>query len=509
LEAGVEEVVDFADAIVQAGGMGKGQYLIPVDFYLVADRALPASSELRRSWLERRRSRSRQPTSWSRTMNGKPILPVAGVLVLASVELVCAQMAGLPEGAQPYPATSGTATLTSFRTLGTLPDDVSGLARAVNSAGTAVGRSVAAPGTALQWRATWAPFGEGMVSLGLDVAGDATAINDEGVVVGAWWNGTRDEPEAYIWTHADGAAPLPSPGDGETEAYGVNGQGSVVGRALGCGSGLSEAVLWVGGSVRCLGEPGAPFTWAFAVTEAHVVVGLSEDPELGIRAVRWSAATGIQYLPTPEGWTSGAWDANDFGQAVGSLWDPSTGSSFPVLWEATGEPRLLPTPLGMEGSARGINGRGAAAGWIRDPSTDLSTAVVWLPDGTVLDLGAASGAAYSVATSISSGEFVGGIAGATPESSQAAVWKLELPPPALASTVARLRDAVEIYRIEGVLPASEALQLGRLLNHADPADQTLAAFRNAVGALVGSGGLRPAEARPLLSAVDVVRGVTP
>ena len=138
--------------------------------------------------------------------------------------------------------------------------DTSGAATAINDAGQAVGITGICDIAIGRYTARHAVLWEkGSVTdlgnLGAEFWNTPTAINNAGTVVG--FAGIPAYPDgdfllAFIWTQSGGIQPLdPLPGDLDSEAYGVNSSGTVVG--VSCDAdGVCKGVRWDDGVVTDL-----------------------------------------------------------------------------------------------------------------------------------------------------------------------------------------------------------------------------------------------------------------
>ena len=147
-----------------------------------------------------------------------------------------------------------------IRELPLLDGDSSGAATAINDQHVAVGISGICDQAVGRYTARHAVvWSKGTVSdignLGAEFWNTPTAINQSGTVVG--FAGVPGFPEgdflhAFSWTANDGIQPLdPLPGDLDSEAYGINNSGTIVG--VSCDAdGICKAVRWDGGVVTDL-----------------------------------------------------------------------------------------------------------------------------------------------------------------------------------------------------------------------------------------------------------------
>ena len=257
--------------------------------------------------------------------------------------------------------------------LGTL-GGTSSAATAVNNNGQVVGTADTTNGGLLhgQWDAfSWTQAG-GMIDLGTLGGGgteisDATAVNDNGQVVGDSTNGTMSQEDwnsyAFSWTQAGGMVDLGTlPGWEESSPNAVNNNGQVAGFTFSPQSSLTDAFSWTqtGGMVNLGTLPGQTSALAVAVNNNGQVVGNS-----GLR-VSWTQAGGMIDIGTlPGGSFSEAAAVNDNGQVVGVADNAS--SEDPFLWTQSGgmidlgnlaSPQSQAPPVGGSPSVQSLRGGG-------------------------------------------------------------------------------------------------------------------------------------------------------
>ncbi len=155
----------------------------------------------------------------------------------------------------------------------------------------------------------------GMVDLGFSPL-TLNAVSGDGLTIVGQVNSSNGK-EAFRWTQAGGMVLLGDiPGGSfESEAYGVNQDGSVV---VGRGSASnSVAFRWTqsGGMVSLGILPKGLSSWAYGVSgDGSIVVG----PTLAAGAFKWTQATGLTSLPVPPGGSLGstAYAMSDDGQTI-------------------------------------------------------------------------------------------------------------------------------------------------------------------------------------------------
>ena len=184
-------------------------------------------------------------------------------------------------------------------------------AKAINNAGQIVGyiQGQDAPGAAgLERAVLW--NGSTIVDLGLlpgAVASVANDINNDGVVVGTAML-SNGAPRAFIWTPTGGLKDLGTlPGDllggPQSEAFGINDNGDIVGSSRATST-FAPAVLWRNGQIIALpalttGREGGV---ARAINNLGQIVGRVEViPSGGTHAVLWTIAANRTPTANPGG----------------------------------------------------------------------------------------------------------------------------------------------------------------------------------------------------------------
>jgi uncharacterized membrane protein len=215
----------------------------------------------------------------------------------------------------------------------------------------------------------------------------AFALNDFDQVVGS----SGPTPEGYLavlWQRGTIKTLGKLPGHTDSDAFGINNPGLVVGHSLdfNVDPWTSTAVFWNKGKI-CPLPPlaGATNSGAVAVSEWGQIVGYS-----GSRAVLWSTCPKARVidLGTLGGDGSSATDINEWGQVVGQA-QTAFGDWLPVLWNGMDIIELPIPNQDVTGSAMWINNRGQAVGFSgSDPEqADLHgmRALLW-EDGEVIKL---------------------------------------------------------------------------------------------------------------------------
>jgi probable HAF family extracellular repeat protein len=142
-----------------------------------------------------------------------------------------------------------------------------------------------------------------MQDLGTLGGGESEAYGvsaDGSVVVGRAANAAGYQ-RAFRWRAAGGMQDLGTLGGDESVAYGVSADGSVVVGWAENAAGQRRAFRWTAaGGMRSLGSlPGCDQSWAFGVSaDGSVVVGWAYNAAGLPRAFRWTASGGMEDLNT-------------------------------------------------------------------------------------------------------------------------------------------------------------------------------------------------------------------
>ncbi len=188
----------------------------------------------------------------------------------------------------------------------------------------------------------------------------------------------------------------PLAGDPQSEAYGLNGSGQVVGVSGVNPDGL-RAVLWQNGQPTPLETLGGRFSRARAINEAGHIVGAADTDQADAEnrpishAVLWRNGEALD-LGTLGGATSTAHDVNSHDQVVGVADLPFDEFEEPrrhaFLWQ-NGRMRDLGTLGGAVSVAYGINDRGQIVG--ESETREGSTHAFLWDNGRMRDLGSLGG----------------------------------------------------------------------------------------------------------------------
>ena len=233
-----------------------------------------------------------------------------------------------------------------------------------------------------------------------------------GQVVGWAENGVHDpnccctqvlQFRPAVWTLGppDQIQDLPLiPGDSSGAATAINDNGQIVGISGICDQAVGRhtakhAVLWENGTVTDI-YPDAPAPWwntPTAINQRGDVVGFAGDPAFVegniLHAFMWTREDGIRLLKplrnrTPEHVDSEAYGINEARQVVGVSCDADLVDCRAVIWDHGNTPTDLndlkaPGYSAILASAKDINNAGQITGRAVDPITGVLTAYLAVP----------------------------------------------------------------------------------------------------------------------------------
>jgi uncharacterized membrane protein len=154
-------------------------------------------------------------------------------------------------------------------------------------------------------------------------------------------------------------------GSGDSKAYALNDNGTVVGQSYNNDATRMESVIWNGGAVQSLGITGI----ARGINNSGTVVGETGSASLILpdgEAYSWTQSAGVNYLGTLGGAQSGAYDINEAGAITGFAWQ--AGAQFSTQGKGfifqDGDMTSLGTESTPDGYSRGhgINNSNEIAG---------------------------------------------------------------------------------------------------------------------------------------------------
>ena len=242
--------------------------------------------------------------------------------------------------------------------------------------------------------------------------GFATGANNLGQVVGWAENGVQDpnccctqvlQFRPAVWTLGppDQIQDLPLiPGDSSGAATAINDNGQIVGISGICDQAVGRhtakhAVLWENGTATDI-YPNAPAPWwntPTAINQRGDIVGFAGDPAFVegdvLHAFMWTREDGIRHLKplrnrTPEHVDSEAYGINEARQVVGVSCDADLVDCRAVIWDRGNTPTDLndlkaPGYSAILASAKDINNAGQITGRAVDPNTGVLTAYLAVP----------------------------------------------------------------------------------------------------------------------------------
>jgi probable HAF family extracellular repeat protein len=159
------------------------------------------------------------------------------------------------------------------------------------------------------------------------------AMNDAGDIVGQSWT-SGGQNHAFLWR--DGVmTDLGTFGGRDSRALDINASGWIVGGSQSLSS-PERAVLWKNGEAIDLGTLGGPQANANAVNDRGQIVGFSTDARLNAHMFFWEDGVMVDpldHIPPGGGWggRANAYDINEAGQFVGTVWREGEGDAPAVL----------------------------------------------------------------------------------------------------------------------------------------------------------------------------------
>src|SRR5437660_6604018 len=242
--------------------------------------------------------------------------------------------------------------------------------------------------------------------------GFATGANNLGQVVGWAENGVHDptccctqvlqfRPAMWTLGPPDQIHELPLiAGDTSGAATAINDNGQIVGISGICDQAVGRhtakhAVLWENGGVTDI-YPDAPAPWwntPTAINQRGDIVGFAGDPAFVegdiVHAFMWTREDGIRHLKplpnrTPKHVDSEAYGINEARQVVGVSCDADQVDCRAVIWDHGNTPTDLndlkaPGYSALLASAKDINNKGEITGRAVDPITGVLTAYLAVP----------------------------------------------------------------------------------------------------------------------------------
>jgi probable HAF family extracellular repeat protein len=240
--------------------------------------------------------------------------------------------------------------------------------------------------------------------------GFATGANNLGQVVGWAENGVHDptccctqvlqfRPAMWTLGPPDQIQDLPLfPGDAAGAATAINDNGQIVGISGICDQAVGRhtarhAVLWENGKVTNLGTfPAAWWNTPTAINQHGDIVGFAGDPAFVegdvLHAFMWTREDGLRPLKplkgrAPQHVDSEAYGINEARQVVGVSCDAQQTDCRAVIWDNSAYPTDLNDLKGGYSAvlalAKDINNEGEITGRAIDPNTGVLTAYLAVP----------------------------------------------------------------------------------------------------------------------------------
>jgi probable HAF family extracellular repeat protein len=196
-------------------------------------------------------------------------------------------------------------------------------------------------------------------TLGTGEDSEAFGINSAGHVVGDSNTNGPYTPHAFLWTQSGGMQDLGGHGGIGSIAFAINDHDQVVGMFH-----YGEAVMWMpDGTMRPLGSLGANGAGPAAINNSGEVVGVTSiTGSQYTHAFRWTLSEGMQDLGTLGGNESGATGINDAGQIVGYS-EIADGSLHAFIWTKSGGMKDLGIAGEPQTKATAINSSGMIVGY--------------------------------------------------------------------------------------------------------------------------------------------------
>ncbi len=218
----------------------------------------------------------------------------------------------------------------------------------------------------------------------------AYALNDNGTVVGQSYNSSSDRLESVYWSGGN-AQSLGVTGSGR----GINNSGTIVGETgnLNLGSPNGQAYSYTtSGGVVLLGTLGGAYSSAYDINEGSVITGVSQTPSGDSRGSQGfvyenGVMTSLGTVSSPTGYSRGH-GINDSGQITGraSQIDFQGSEKHMTYWDAVGTLNIYDTSGGTYSTGQQINNNGIIVGNGFSGNTNTQFGMVWDTDGNLLNV---------------------------------------------------------------------------------------------------------------------------
>ena len=240
----------------------------------------------------------------------------------------------------------------------------------------------------------------------------ASGVNDQGHVTGSGGMSGANPIHGFLWQKNTGMKDLGTLGGNNSYPEGINDANQIVGQAD-VTSSVSDAFLWINGTMMDIGSLGAQGSVANAINFDPLTMTFTQiagwsptSDNSTVHAVIWNASLQITDLGTLGGPSSFGWANNCTGQVVGRA-DISSGQTHAFLWGSGIGMVDLGTLGGSSSLARGINCSGTIVGYSYLAGDIQMDAFVYGPNTGMKDIGNLGGS-VSTATAINkAGRVVG------------------------------------------------------------------------------------------------------
>ena len=257
-----------------------------------------------------------------------------------------------------------------------------------------------------------------------------TAISDQNVVVGYYFENCGFDAKPFMWTEETGFVAIPLPaGVSEARAMDVSNNGEVVGFMNPAGPIPDQPFHWKDGKWTELPLlTGFPIARAHAINDSGTIVGEAFDPNSTkpFRAVMWNRRV-IAELRLPIGPNSYALDINDQSLAAGLMGEGLFGTSVGFLHDPQVTIEIPPLAGSDSSEAIAVNDQNVATGQsiISVKSGSVPRRSWVFQDGVVTDLGVLTEADHrTIAEDVSDArQIVGSSTGIQNGTSAAFLWQ--------------------------------------------------------------------------------------
>ena len=240
----------------------------------------------------------------------------------------------------------------------------------------------------------------------------AFGVNDQSHVTGGGGTNGASPIHGFLWEKNTGMKDLGTLGGNNSYPESINDANQIVGQAD-VSSAVSDAFLWINGTMMNIGSLGAQGSVANAINYDPLTMTFTQiagwsptSDNSAIRAVIWNASLQITDLGTLGGPDSLGFANNCAGQVVGEAATPSD-LMHAFLWDPGIGMVDLGTLGGSSSQAMGINCSGTIVGFSFLAGDVQQDAFVYAPNAGMKDIGNLGGS-FSKATAINkAGRVVG------------------------------------------------------------------------------------------------------